>query len=40
MQRCGQPYYITKDLAREITKDIEEAFLYDFDIIVEEFNFY
>ena len=40
IQKAGHPYYLPKHLCTEIVKDIEEAFLFDFNIIIEEFDLY
>jgi hypothetical protein len=40
VERCNKPRYINPSLCQKIRKNIENAFSYDFNVIIEEFDFY
>ena len=40
IERSNKPYYIPPDLYTNIKQYVHDAFMYDFNLIIEEFNFY
>ena len=40
IEKSNKPYYIKPTLYNDIRSNVEEAFLYDFNLLVEEFPFY
>jgi hypothetical protein len=40
IERSNKPYYIPPDLYSNIKQYVHDAFMYDFNLIIEEFNFY
>jgi hypothetical protein len=40
IERSNKPYYIPPDLYSNIKQFVHDAFLHDFNLIIEEFNFY
>jgi len=40
IEKSNKPYHIMPTLYNDIRNNVEEAFLYDFNLIVEEFQFY
>ena len=40
IEKSNKPFHIQPTLYNDIRNNVEEAFLYDFNLLVEEFNFY
>lgn len=40
IEKSNKPFHIQPTLYNDIRKYVEQAFLYDFNLVIEEFNFY